>query len=62
MDSTPLTSGGATYARAMDNCVAFGAVFPGKPKTEHQTNEYVDVKDLIKSAEIYAYAIYELLQ
>lgn len=61
LDSTPLTSGGATYARSMENCVAFGAVFPGKPKTEHQTNEYVDVNDLIKSTEIYAYAIYELL-
>lgn len=62
MDSTPLTSGGATYARSMDNCVAFGSVFPGKPKTEHQTNEYIDVNDLIKSAEIYAHAIYELLK
>ncbi|MDV3427291.1 MAG: Sapep family Mn(2+)-dependent dipeptidase [Bacillota bacterium] len=61
LESTPLTSGGATYARAMENCVAFGAVFPGKPKTEHQTNEYIDVNDLMKSAEIYAHAIYELL-
>lgn len=61
IDSTPLTSGGATYARSMENCVAFGAVFPDRPKTEHQTNEYIDVNDLMKSAEIYAYAIYELL-
>ncbi|MFA6939540.1 MAG: Sapep family Mn(2+)-dependent dipeptidase [Clostridiaceae bacterium] len=61
IDSTPLTSGGATYARSMENCVAFGAVFPGKPKTEHQTNEYIDVIDLMKSAEIYAHAIYQLL-
>jgi len=61
LDSTPLTSGGATYARSMENCVAFGAVFPGKPKTEHQTNEFIDVNDLMKSVEIYAHAIYELL-
>ena len=27
LDSTPHSSGGATYARALDNCVAFGSVF-----------------------------------
>lgn len=62
LDSTPLTSGGATYARSMDNCVAFGSVFPGKPKTEHQANEFIDIDDLIKSTDIYAYSIYELLE
>lgn len=61
LDSKPLSSGGATYARAMDNFVAFGAVFPGKPKTEHQANEYVVIDDLIKAAKIYAKAVYELI-
>ena len=28
--SQPIASGGATYARAIDNCVAFGALFPGE--------------------------------
>ncbi|KXZ38879.1 dipeptidase, putative [Alkalithermobacter thermoalcaliphilus JW-YL-7 = DSM 7308] len=60
LDPTPLSSGGATYARAIDNCVAFGAVFPGKPKVEHQANEYVVIDDLVKAAKIYASAIYEL--
>lgn len=59
-DSTPLTSGGATYARAMDNCVAFGAVLPGAPKTEHQANEYIDINDLMKCTEIYVNAIHKL--
>ncbi|WP_373898407.1 Sapep family Mn(2+)-dependent dipeptidase [Haloimpatiens sp. FM7315] len=62
MDSTPLSSGGATYARAMDNCVAFGAIFEGQEKTEHQANEYIDICYLLKSAEIYAYAINQLLK
>ena len=35
--SEPIASGGATYARAIDNCVAFGALFPGERLTEHPT-------------------------
>ncbi|MEG0551956.1 MAG: M20 family metallopeptidase, partial [Carnobacterium sp.] len=31
--SDPLTSGGATFARTMKNCVAFGAVFPDSEVT-----------------------------
>lgn len=59
-DSTPMTSGGATYARAIDNCVAFGAIFPWGEKTEHQPNEYVEIKDMVKATEIYALTLYEL--
>lgn len=62
LDGTPHSSGGATYARALDNCVAFGSVFPGKPKTEHQANEYIIIEDLMKATEIYALAVYELLK
>ena len=59
-DGTPLSSGGATYARSIDNCVAFGAVFPGGAKTEHQPNEFVDINDLVKATNIYALSLYEL--
>ncbi|MGL4969375.1 MAG: M20/M25/M40 family metallo-hydrolase, partial [Fusobacteriaceae bacterium] len=59
-DSTPISSGGATYARSMDNCVAFGAVFPDGKKTEHQPNEYLSIKDMDRAFIIYAKAIYEL--
>ena len=60
LDSTPLSSGGATYARAIKNCVAFGAIFPYGLKTEHQPNEYVVVDHMVKATEIYALALYEL--
>ncbi|NBG87243.1 Sapep family Mn(2+)-dependent dipeptidase [Isachenkonia alkalipeptolytica] len=59
-DPTPLTSGGATYARAMPNCVAFGAVLPGREKTEHQPNEHIIVEDFMKVATIYLNAIEKL--
>lgn len=60
MESSPISSGGATYARAIDNCVAFGAVFPGRVKTEHQPNEHIILEDIFKAMEIYAKAIYKL--
>ncbi|MBP9510170.1 MAG: Sapep family Mn(2+)-dependent dipeptidase [Fusobacteriaceae bacterium] len=59
-DSTPISSGGATYARSMDNCVAFGAVFPDSEKTEHQPNECLAIKDIERAFTIYGKAIYEL--
>lgn len=62
LDSTPESSGGATYARALDNCVAFGMVFPDSVKTEHQPNEYITLRDLEKATQIYAQAIYQLVK
>ena len=61
LDGSPVSSGGATYARALENCVAFGSVFPGSPKTEHQVNEFAIINDLVKASKIYSLAIYELL-
>jgi predicted dipeptidase len=60
-NSKPMVSGGATYARTMPNCVAYGALFPGKEQTEHQPNEAVVLDDLYKAMEVYAYALYKLL-
>lgn len=58
--SEPISSGGATYARAMENFVAFGAIFPNQAKTEHQPNEHVELKELFRAMEIYARVVYEL--
>lgn len=58
----PLTTGGATFARTMDNCVAFGACFPWTEQTEHQENECMPLQDFYKVMEIYAEAISCLLE
>jgi succinyl-diaminopimelate desuccinylase len=58
--SQSLAVAGATYARALPTCVAYGPIFPGKVETAHQTDEYIDVDDLIRAIAIYAQAIYEL--
>jgi succinyl-diaminopimelate desuccinylase len=57
---TLLSTGGATYAKFMDQGVAFGACFPGKEMTAHQKDEYMEIEDLLKATAIYARAIYEL--
>jgi len=56
----PKSSGGATYARAIKDCVAFGALTVDELLTEHQPNERTVLKNLYKAMEIYAHAVYEL--
>lgn len=51
--SKPIAGGGATYARAIDNCVAFGYVLPNSPKTEHQPNEYINLDEMKTAMKIY---------
>ncbi|WP_129600254.1 M20 family metallopeptidase [Anaerophilus nitritogenes] len=60
--SVPISTGGATYARAMDNCVAFGAAFPYTEETEHQPNEYICLEEMKKAIEIYSCALLKLLK
>lgn len=62
LESKPISSGGATYARAMDNCVAFGMGFPHSEETEHQPNEYAVLEDIKNAIKIYAVAIVKLNQ
>ncbi len=55
-----ISIGGGTYARAIDNAVAFGPLFPGQPELAHEKDEFIGVSDLIKITEIYARAMYLL--
>ena len=56
----PAVMGGGTYARAMDNIVAFGPVIPGHPCTEHMKNESISAEDFYMAAEIYKTALLKL--
>ncbi|MGT2784095.1 dipeptidase [Streptococcus merionis] len=58
--SEPMSSGGATFARTMPNCVAFGAVLPESPSTEHMENEHMLLSNIYEAMEIYAEAVYRL--
>ncbi|CAH0346818.1 dipeptidase PepV [Bacillus sp. CECT 9360] len=55
-----LSIGGGTYARSLEEGVAFGPLFPGSEDIAHQKDEYIDIEDMLKAAAIYAHAIYEL--
>ncbi len=59
-ESQPKATGGATFARSMENIVAFGATLPGAPVSEHQPNEGVAAEDMILAIAIY-YRAFELL-
>jgi len=59
-DGEPITMAGGTYARAMDNIIAFGPLFPGREATEHCKDEYIALEDLFKITEIYAETIQSL--
>lgn len=61
-DALPLTSGGGTYARAFDNCVAFGCVLRAQGMVDlmHQPNENFEIEYIQPALEIYANALYEL--
>ncbi len=57
-----ISIGGATYARAFENAVTFGPLFPGMPNVEHGPDEYIEIETLMKNAQIIANAIIKLCQ
>ena len=59
-DAVPLVSAGATYARAVPNTLAFGAMFPGDTDVCHQANEYISLDRLMSCLEIYTDVIQKL--
>lgn len=60
-ETDAMTTGGGTYARSMENIIAFGPVFPGHACTEHEKNEYILVDDFLMIREVYRKALEGLL-
>lgn len=59
-NAKPFAIGGGTYARHLQEGVAYGMLFPGDLELEHQANESIDLKNFARAARIYAYAIVAL--
>ena len=55
-----LAIGGGTYARVLQEGVAFGACFPGDPEVAHQTGEYMEIPVLMKNIAIFVNALLRL--
>lgn len=60
--SQPVATGGATYARAMKNIIAFGPKFPGTESTEHKSDEFIYLDEFYKLRKIYGKALINLLR
>ena len=56
----PKCIGGATYAKALPNVLAFGPLFPDDENREHRPDEYVEIEWLKRNAVIIAEAMYAL--
>jgi len=54
--------GGGTYAKGINNTIAFGCSFPGKDYHIHDANECVGVDELLLQTEIYVHALLKLLE
>jgi succinyl-diaminopimelate desuccinylase len=61
-DEEPIAIGGGTYARAVPNAVAFGALLPGNVELAHQPNERISIEDVLLVARIYAQLFLRFLQ
>ena len=60
VDAQPAAIGGGTYARAVKNGVAFGALLHDQEDNMHQKNEYLDIDKLDTWLKIYVEAIHKL--
>jgi len=59
-EAKPIVIGGATYARALPNTLAFGPVFPKQKELAHEPNEFIEIEHLKTITEIYGKAILAL--
>lgn len=59
-EAQPVAIGGGTYARQVDNGVAFGALLSSQVNNMHQRDEYLEIDKIDTLLDIYVKAIYEL--
>lgn len=59
-EAEAIAIGGGTYAKTMDNVVAFGPTLPGREDVDHIADEYVAIEDMMLWTKIYAKAIKDL--
>ncbi len=53
----PTAAGGGTYAKSMDNILAYGPLMPWSEHTMHQYNEYIDLNDYEKAYNVYVFLL-----
>ncbi len=61
-ESQPMTMGGGTYAKNINNTIAFGCGFPDVDYHIHDANEFLPIEELKLQTEIYVEALKNLLE
>lgn len=56
-NAKPFAIGGGTYAKMLDEGVAYGSLFPGEPELAHQAGEKCSLENLHRNVKIFAKAI-----
>lgn len=56
-NAPPIAIGGGTYAKILEEGVAFGSIFPDEQELAHQANEKCSIDNLVKNTKIIAKAI-----
>ena len=51
--SLPFISGGVTYSKVIDHCVAYGPHMPGEKSLAHRSDEFIEVDRLIPLLNLY---------
>ena len=59
-ESQPMAIGGGTYAKCLEEGVAFGSLFPGEEELAHQAGEYINLNSLLNNLAIFVKAIENL--
>lgn len=62
LDGTPVPTTGGTYAKRVAGILPFGPSFPGQKGIAHLPDEWMNISDLKKNAEIYGLGLYRLGQ
>ena len=62
LDGTPVPTTGGTYAKRVPGILPFGPSFPGQKGIAHLPDEWMNISDLKKNAEIYGLGLYRLGQ
>lgn len=60
LEKKALAIGGGTYAKALDEGVAFGISFPGDVELAHQPDEFIDIEKFKLSMKVFTNAIIRL--
>ncbi len=60
VESKPMAIGGGTYAKVLEEGVAFGSMFPGEEELAHQAGEYISIDSLVNNLYIFVKAIQKL--